>query len=301
MKKLIFEGAATALVTPFKEITENGEKKSVINYEESKKLIDFQINSGIKALVLLGTTGEAATLSETERTEFLEFAIKYIDSRVPVIVGTGSNNTMQAVKLSKEAEKLGADALLVVTPYYNKTTQAGLVIHYSEIAKNTNLPIIVYTVPGRTGMKIEPETCKKLSEIENIVAIKEASGDISAILKIHQLCGNNLHIYSGNDDQIVSIYSVGGKGVISVLSNVYPKETTLMCEALKDNDYKKGLELQEKYLNITGLLFKEVNPIPVKYALKNVGIDAGLPRMPLIELTEANKEKIDLEMEKLND
>lgn len=285
MKKKIFEGAATALVTPF---SENG-----INFEEFGKLLEKQIQAGISGLIICGTTGEPATMTQEERTEVVRFAIEKIAGRVPAIIGTGSNSTKIAVENTIKAEKMGADAVLVVTPYYNKCTQEGIVKHYEEIAKNTKLPIIVYNVPGRTGVNILPETAKKLSEIENIVAIKEASGDITQIQKIHSLCKDNLYIYSGNDDQITSVYAVGGSGVISVISNIFPQETQEMCKAAEAGDFKKSLEMQEKYLPVIESLFCETNPIPAKYALKYAGIDGGIPRLPLTELTEEGKKKVD--------
>ena len=222
MKKIIFKGCGTAIATPF---TENG-----VNFEEFGKLIEDQIKNKVDSLIVCGTTGEAATMTLEERKETIKYAIEKVNKRIPVIVGTGSNNTAQAVEMTKFAESVGADGALVVTPYYNKTTQDGLLAHYKKIAENTNLPIILYSVPSRTGVNILPETCKRLSEIPNIVAIKEASGDISQIAEIAMLCGDNLNIYSGNDDQIVPILSLGGLGVISVLSNIMPEYTHNITE-----------------------------------------------------------------------
>ena len=282
MKKNIFKGCGTALSTPF---TKDG-----INFEEFGKLIEMQIENGVKALIVCGTTGEAATMTKEERNEVIKFAVEKTNGRIPVIVGTGANNTNVAIELSKEAEELGADGLLVVTPYYNKATQEGLVLHYTKIAESVKLPIILYSVAGRTGVNILPETVLKLSKIDNIVAIKEASGNLSQIAKIKSLCGDNIQIYSGNDDQIAPIYSVGGIGVISVLSNIFPKQTSEMCETLNEGDFKKGSKMQLEFIEMVEALFCEVNPIPVKYALNKIGIDGGIPRLPLTELTDKGKD-----------
>lgn len=282
MKKNIFKGCGTALATPF---TKDG-----INFEEFGKLIEMQIENGVKALIVCGTTGEAATMTKEERNEVIKFAVEKTNGRIPVIVGTGANNTNVAIELSKEAEELGADGLLVVTPYYNKATQEGLVLHYTKIAESVKLPIILYSVAGRTGVNILPETVLKLSKIDNIVAIKEASGNLSQIAKIKSLCGDNIQIYSGNDDQIAPIYSVGGIGVISVLSNIFPKQTSEMCETLNEGDFKKGSKMQLEFIEMVEALFCEVNPIPVKYALNKIGIDGGIPRLPLTELTDKGKD-----------
>ena len=217
MKKILFKGCGTAIVTPF---TDDG-----VNFEEFRKLIEFQIEEGIDALIVCGTTGESSTMTEKERKETIKFAVEVANGRVPVIAGTGGNCTKSVIEMTMWAESIGVDGALIVTPYYNKTTQAGLVTHYKEIASKTNLPIILYSVPSRTGVNITPETCLELSKIPNIVAIKEASGNISQVAEIKNLCGDNLHIYSGNDDQILPILSLGGIGVISVLSNVFPKDT----------------------------------------------------------------------------
>ena len=226
--------------------------------------------------------------------------VDIVRKRIPVIAGTGSNNTMQAMAMTKYAEEIGADGALIVTPYYNKTTQAGLVEHYKEIAKSTSLPIIVYNVPSRTGVNILPETFLELSKIENIVAVKEASGNISQVAKIKELCKDNLEIYSGNDDQIIPILSLGGIGVISVLSNIMPKFTHEMCINYLNGNTIKALDMQLKSLSLINNLFSEVNPIPVKYALKLIGFDFGKPRLPLVELSDKNKSIIEEEMKKLN-
>ena len=280
----IFKGCGTAISTPF---TENG-----VNFDEFGKLIENQILNGVDAIIVCGTTGESATMTETERKETIKYAINKINKRTKVIIGTGSNNTKVAVEMSKFAEEAGADAVLVVTPYYNKTTQQGLIAHYTEIAKSIKLPIIMYNVPSRTGVNILPETCKELSKIENIVAIKEASGNISQVAKIVTLCGDNLDIYSGNDDQIIPILSLGGKGVISVLSNVMPKYTHEMTQKYFDGKQEEATKMQLDVIDLIDELFREVNPIPVKYALNLMGYNYGKPRLPLIELSDVNKEKL---------
>lgn len=292
MKKVIFEGCGTAIVTPF---TDEG-----VNFEEFRKLIEFQIENNVDAIIVCGTTGEASTMTEQEKKETIKFAIDIAKGRTKVIVGTGSNNTKAAVEMSRFAEEAGADGILVVTPYYNKTTQAGLIAHYTEIAKNVNLPIIMYSVPGRTGVNILPETCLELSKIENIVAIKEASGNLSQVAKIASLCRDDLAIYSGNDDQIVPVLSLGGKGVISVLSNVMPKYTHDMVQKYFDGDVKDATRMQLDVIDLTDALFVEVNPIPAKYALNLMGFDFGVPRLPLIELSDKNKELMKNVMKKHN-
>lgn len=282
MKKTIFEGCGTAIVTPF---TDDG-----VNFEEFKKLIEFQIKNEVDAIIVCGTTGEAATMTMEEKKATIKFAIDTIAKRTKVVVGTGSNNTRAAIEMSKFAEEVGADGILVVTPYYNKTTQQGLIAHYREIAKSVKLPIIMYSVPGRTGVNILPETCKELSKIENIVAIKEASGNISQVAKIASLCQDDLAIYSGNDDQIIPILSLGGKGVISVLSNVMPKYTHDMTKKYFEGNVKEATKMQLDVIDLTDALFAEVNPIPVKYALNLMGFNFGIPRLPLVELSDKNKE-----------
>ena len=276
MKKTIFEGCGTAIVTPF---TEEG-----VNFEEFKKLIEFQIENKVEAIIVCGTTGESATMTTEEKKETIKFAIDIVAKRTKVVVGTGSNNTKSAIEMSKYAEEAGADAILVVTPYYNKTTQQGLIAHYTEIAKSVKLPIIMYNVPSRTGVNILPETCKELSKIDNIVAIKEASGNISQVAKIASLCQEDLDIYSGNDDQIIPILSLGGKGVISVLSNIMPKYTHEMIKKYFEGNVKEATKMQLDTIDLIDALFVEVNPIPVKYALNLMGFDTGILRLPLIEM-----------------
>lgn len=285
MKKILFKGCGTAIATPF---TEDG-----INFEEFKKLIEFQIKQGVDSIIVCGTTGESSTMTEEERKQTIKFAIDTVAGRIPVIAGTGANNTTAAIEMSKYAESVGADGLLIVTPYYNKTTQAGLIAHYSAIAKEVSLPIILYSVPSRTGVNILPETCLELSKIENIVAIKEASGNISQIAKIASLCQDNLHIYSGNDDQIIPILSLGGLGVISVLSNIEPKFTHNMVMNYLEGNKEEALKAQLQCLPLVEALFCEVNPIPVKTALNIKGYHYGIPRLPLIPLSKTGKEKLE--------
>lgn len=292
MKKIIFEGCGTAIVTPF---TEEG-----VNFEEFGKLIEDQIEGGVDAIIVCGTTGESSTMTKEERKETMKYAIGKINGRVKVILGTGSNNTKDAIEMSKYAESIGADAVLVVTPYYNKTTQKGLIQHYKAIAKEITLPIIMYSVPSRTGVNINPETCLELSKIENIAAIKEASGNISQVAKIAHLCKDNLTIYSGNDDQIIPVMSLGGKGVISVLSNVMPKYTADMCHKYLNGEEKEATKMQIDVIDLIDALFVEVNPIPVKHALNKMGYNFGIPRLPLIEMSDKNKELIEEIMKKHN-
>lgn len=292
MKEVIFKGCGTAIVTPF---TEDG-----VNFEEFGKLIENQIENQIDAIIVCGTTGESATMTEQEKKETIKYAIEKVAKRTKVVVGTGSNNTKSAIEMSKFAEEAGADALLVVTPYYNKTTQKGLIMHYTAIANEVKLPIIMYSVPSRTGVNIAPETCKELAKIPNIVAIKEASGNISQVAKIASLCGDDLAIYSGNDDQIIPVLSLGGKGVISVLSNIMPKYTHEMCYKYFEGNVCEAAKMQLDVIDLTDALFCEVNPIPAKYALNLMGYNFGKPRMPLIELSDSNKEILKQVMQKHN-
>ena len=292
MKNTIFKGCGTAIATPF---TEDG-----VNFEEFGKLLEDQIEAGVDAIIVCGTTGESATMSEKEKKETIKFAIDKIAKRTKVVIGTGSNNTKSAIEMSKYAEESGADALLVVTPYYNKTTQKGLVAHFKAIAESVSLPIIMYSVVSRTGVNITPETCLELSKVDNILAIKEASGNISQVAKIAALCGDNLDIYSGNDDQIIPVLSLGGKGVISVLSNVMPKYTHDMTYKYFNGEVEEATKMQLDVIDLIDALFSEVNPIPVKYALNLMGYNFGKPRMPLIELSDSNKEKMKEIMKKHN-
>lgn len=292
MKKEIFTGAAVAIVTPFND--------QGINYEELKKLIDFNIENSTDAIVIAGTTGESATMSDEEHKAVIKFTVDYVNKRVPVIAGTGSNDTLYAVRLSQYAEDTGADALLIVTPYYNKTTQSGLVKHYNYIADRVNIPIILYNVPSRTGVNISPKTCAELAKHKNIAAVKEASGNLSQIAEIKALCGDELTIYSGNDDQIVPILSLGGKGVISVLSNVAPKEAHNICQLFFDGKVEESAKLQLEYLKLINALFIEVNPIPVKTALGLMGYNVGPLRMPLFPMEECNLEVLKNELKAKN-
>lgn len=286
MKQVIFKGCGTALATPFKGDT--------VNIPEFKKLIEYQIANKCDCIIVCGTTGESATLTTEEKTELIKCAVKTCNKKIPVIVGTGSNNTQKAIEQSKITEKLGADGLLIVTPYYNKCTQEGLIQYYSAIAASVNLPIIMYNVPSRTGVNIEPQTCFELSKITNIVAIKEASGNISQIIKIANLCKDNLNIYSGNDDQILPILSLGGIGVISVLSNIYPTVVHNICFNYFDGKIDKARDLQLSSLPLINALFEEVNPIPIKSVLNLLGFDFGLPRPPLTQASLALRKKLKL-------
>ncbi len=286
----IFKGAGVAIATPFYE---NGD----VNYEEFARLIDFQIENGTDAIIVCGTTGEAATMSEREHMEVVKFCIEKVAKRVPVIAGTGSNCTATAIELSKEAESYGADAVLSVTPYYNKATQGGLIAHFAAIADAISIPIILYNVPSRTGCNLLPETVVKLAkEHENIVAIKDATGNISQTIKMMSLAQGCIDLYSGDDDQIVPIMSVGGLGVISVLSNVAPRQTHEICQKCLEGDFAAARELQFKAYPLVKALFSEVNPIPVKAALNMIGFAAGPLRLPLTEMEDANKEHLREEM-----
>ena len=281
MKKILFKGVGSAVPTPFDE---NG-----VNISEFRKFLQFQIDNNVDALIVCGTTGESSTMTRDEKIIAINCALEVANEKIPVIVGTGSNNTREAIEMSKIVERLGADGILVVTPYYNKTTQRGLIAHYKAIAESVSLPIILYNVPSRTGVNIEPQTCLELSKIDNIVAIKEASGNISQVAQISNLCGDNLYIYSGNDDQIVPICSLGGIGVISVLSNIKPKFVHDMVYDFLDGNIDKARKMQLNVLPLINSLFSEVNPIPVKYALNELGFNFGVPRLPLVEFSDNNK------------
>ena len=282
--KPIFTGAATALVTP---LTENG-----VDYPAFEKLINWQIDSGIDALVICGTTGEASTLTDEEHREVLKFAAEVVKGRVPIIAGTGSNDTAYAIDMTKFACELGYDAMLVVTPYYNKTTQKGLIAMFTAIADASTKPVILYNVPSRTGVNIEPATYAALADHPMIAAIKEAGGNISKIVETAALVGDKLDIYSGNDDQIVPILACGGKGVISVLSNVVPGETSRMCKTFFAGDVKGAMDLQVKYLPLTNALFCEVNPIPVKAAMAALGFCENYLRLPLVPMEDAHEQML---------
>ena len=292
MKKIIFKGCGTAIITPF---TEDG-----VNFDEFGKLLEDQIKNHVDAIIVCGTTGEASTMTLEEKKATIKYAIDKVAKRIPVIAGTGGNCTKSVIEMTKYAESVGADGALIVTPYYNKTTQDGLVAHYSEIAKNTKLPIILYSVPGRTGVNILPSTCLELSKIENIVAIKEASGNLSQIAEIKSLCGDELNIYSGNDDQITPILSVGGIGVISVLSNVMPEYTHNIVDNFLNGNTKEAIEMQIKAIPLIKALFCEVNPIPVKAALNMLGWNMGTPRLPLIPLSEKGTTQMEKALKDMN-
>ncbi len=289
MKKRIFTGCATALVTPFND-------DCSVNYPRLRSLIEEQIAGGVDALVICGTTGESATLDNDEHIKVLEEAVSVANKRVPIIAGTGSNDTMYAAQLSQHAEALGVDGLLMVTPYYNKTSQNGLINHYFYVADRVKTPIILYNVPSRTGTAIKPETYKELSKHENIVAIKEANGDISSIAKTMSLCQGDLDLYSGNDDEIVPIMSLGGIGVISVLSNILPKETHDICAEFLNGNVDKARDMQLKYVSLINALFSDVNPIPVKEAMNMMGLGMGPLRMPLAPMTESARAALKAEL-----
>lgn len=288
MKKILFQGSATALVTPF-----HGDGS--VNYDVLSKLIEFQIKNGTQGLVILGTTGESPTISYEEREKIITSVVSQVNKRIPVIVGTGSNCTRVAIELTNNAESLGADGVLIVTPFYNKCSQSGIVKHYSAISSKTRLPIIVYNVPSRTGVNINPETYKELSKIGNIVAAKEANGDISSVIKTKYLCGDDLNIYSGNDDQTLPMISIGAIGVISVFSNIMPFESQQIAS---NSDNAK--ELLMKYCDLMNDLFCDVNPIPVKYAMNYLGVNCGECRLPLCSLSESSKVKIESTLKKHN-
>lgn len=283
MKKTVFTGAGVAIVTPF--YPDNS-----INYKLLGENIEYQLENKTDAIVICATTGESPTLSDEEHIETIKFAVKKVRGRVPVIAGAGSNDTAYAIHLAEEAQQAGADALLVVTPYYNKTSQRGLVRHFNAIADSVNIPIILYNVPSRTGLNIKPETYFELSKHPNIVATKEANGDISSVLKTRALCGDNLDIYSGNDDQITAITALGGKGVISVLSNIVPGIAHNIVQYALDNDIKKSAELQIEYCDLCNDLFIDVNPIPIKEAMSMMGCRVGECRMPLYRMNDKARE-----------
>lgn len=285
MKKHIFTGSGVAIITPMYEDLS-------INYEKLGDLIDIQIENKTDSIIICGTTGEPATMTDKEHIECIEFAIKYVHGRVPVVAGVGSNNTSRAVEMSQEAKSLGADALLHCTPYNNKTSQRGLVAHFEAIANATDLPIIMYNVPSRTGLNIAVDTYKILAEHKNIVAAKEASGNISQVAQIKAACGDKLDIYSGNDDQIVPIMSLGGIGVISVLANILPKETHDICELYLTGDVKASCALQLKLMDLIGAIFMDVNPIPAKEALNLLGLNVGECRLPLVKMEAAQIAKL---------
>ncbi len=282
MKNPIFTGAAVAIITPMHE-------DGTVNFEEFARFVDWQIENGTDAIVICGTTGESSTLDVDEHMAAIKWCIEYVNGRIPVIAGTGSNSTASAIEMSVEACEYGADALLLVTPYYNKTSQAGLIAHYTAIHDATDKPIILYNVPSRTGLNIKPETALELSKLPRINGIKEASGNLDQIAKVKELCGDELNIWSGNDDQIVDILDRGGLGVISVLSNVCPQETHDIVAKYLDGDKEASKALMDKYMKLAKTLFCDVNPIPVKEAVNLMGYKAGHCRMPLVDLSDENK------------
>lgn len=286
----LFKGSGVAIVTPFDE---NG-----VNFKKLEELLEWHIKSGTDAIIVCGTTGEASTMSEAERKETIKFTVDIVNKRIPVIAGTGTNNTAASISMSKWAESIGVDGLLIITPYYNKTTQKGLVEHFKAINDSVNIPIIVYNVPGRTGMNISAKTLLEISKFQNIVAIKEASGDISQVAEYKALCGDKIDIYSGNDDQIIPILSLGGIGVISVLANIIPKEVHEMCKLYLNGNTKEALEIQLKTLSLTNSLFIETNPIPVKTAMNLMGLNVGELRLPLCSMNENNLNVLKEELSK---
>ncbi len=285
MKNTIFTGAGVAIITPMLE-------DGAVDFSGLAKNINDQIENGTDAIIICGTTGESSTLSDEEHRDCIRFAVEHTHNRVPVIAGTGSNDTKYAIELSRDAQDIGADALLLVTPYYNKTTQRGLVAHYRAIADSVDLPMILYNIPSRTGVGFDVATIDVLADHKNICAVKEASGNIGYTAKLAAKCGEKIDIYSGNDDMIVPIMSLGGKGVISVLSNILPSETHRMAQYCLDNDYPSATQMQLEYLPLINDLFMEVNPIPVKEAMNQMGIPAGPCRMPLVEMTQEHKAKM---------
>ncbi len=285
MKKTIFKGAGVAVVTPFNA-------DGSVDYEKMKELVEFQVTSGIDAIISCGTTGESSTLTEEEHLKVIEVTTKAVNGRIPVIAGTGSNDTAFAIEMSKEVEKIGVDGLLLVTPYYNKTSQKGLIESFIKIADNTNLPSIVYNVPSRTGVNILPETYKVLSGHERIVATKEANHDISSIAKTMSLCGDDLAVYTGEDDQVLPTIALGGIGMISVCANIIPKETKLLTDTLLKGDYVTARAMVFKYVKLMNALFSDVNPIPVKEAMHQMGLCSNLCRLPLTTMTDEGAEKL---------
>lgn len=285
MKNPIFTGAGVAIITPF---TADGK----VNEKVLAEIIEYQISHSTDAIVICGTTGESATLDHNEHTQAIKIAVDVTAGRIPVIAGTGSNDTAYALKLSNDAEKLGVDGLLMVTPYYNKASQEGLIKHFNYVADRVSTPIILYNVPSRTGCEIKPETYSELAKNKMIYAAKEATGNLSSIAKTISLVPEDFAIYSGNDDQITPIMSLGGKGVISVLSNILPQVAHDIAQTALDGDFKKSAELQLKYLELCNAMFMDVNPIPVKVAMRMMGIDVGPLRLPLCDMTPANTEKL---------
>ncbi|MDO5038392.1 4-hydroxy-tetrahydrodipicolinate synthase [Clostridium sp.] len=286
----MFEGSGVALITPF---TETG-----VDYDKLKEILEWHVKEGTDSIIICGTTGEATTMTLDEKKEVIKFTVDTINGRIPVIAGTGSNNTKASIEMSKYAESVGVSAVLVITPYYNKTNHKGLLKHFESINNAINIPIILYNVPSRTGMNITPDTLKELSKLNNVVAIKEASGDLSQVAKMAEACGDRIDIYSGNDDQIIPIMSLGGKGVISVLANVIPKETHNMTRMYLDGKCHDASKMQLEYLTLANSLFLETNPIPVKTALNLMGFKVGPLRLPLYEMDDALKNQLENTLKK---
>lgn len=284
----LFKGSGVAIVTPFND--------KGVDLKKLEELLEWHIESGTDAIIICGTTGEASTMTEQERKDAIKLTVDVVKKRIPVIAGTGNNCTQSSVDMSKWAESVGVDALLVITPYYNKTTQKGLVEHFKAVASEVKIPIVVYNVPGRTGMNIQPKTLKELCEIENIVAIKEASGDISQIAQMKALCRDKIDIYSGNDDQVIPILSVGGIGVISVLANIIPKDMHNMCKLFSEGKIEEALKIQLDSFALTKAMFIETNPIPIKTAMNILGMNAGKLRLPLCDMSQANLEILKTEL-----
>lgn len=288
----IFKGSGVAIITPFNE---NG-----IDYEKLRELLEWHIKESTDAIVICGTTGEATTMTEQEKKDAIKFTVDVVNKRIPVIAGTGGNNTKTSIEMSLYAENVGVDGLLVITPYYNKTNAEGLIMHFKAINDAVKTPIILYNVPSRTNMNIAPETLLKLTELNNVVAIKEASGDMSQVAKMKALCGDKIDIYSGNDDQIIPILSLGGIGVISVAANIIPKIVHDMCDLYLNGDCFKATKLQLDYLELMNNLFIETNPIPVKTAMNVIGMNVGELRLPLYNMNDKNKETLVNTLKKYN-
>ncbi|MEL7596789.1 MAG: 4-hydroxy-tetrahydrodipicolinate synthase [Clostridiaceae bacterium] len=286
----LFKGSGVAIVTPF--------TNDKVNFNKLKELLEWHVKSGTDAIIVCGTTGEASTMSESEKKEVIKFTVDVINKRIPVIAGTGNNNTLSSINMSKWAESIGVDGLLVITPYYNKTTQKGIVEHFKAIDSNVNIPIIAYNVPGRTGLNIAPKTLLKLCQLNNIVAIKEASGNISQIAEMKALCGDKIDIYSGNDDQIIPVLSLGGIGVISVVANLFPKDVHDICQLYTNGNHAEALKLQLKMLPLINSLFIETNPIPVKTAMNVLNMEVGNLRLPLCEMDQSNLDILKEELKK---
>ncbi|NFO30295.1 4-hydroxy-tetrahydrodipicolinate synthase [Clostridium botulinum] len=280
----VFEGSGVAIVTPFND--------KGVDYDKLKDLLEWHVKEGTDSIVICGTTGEATTMTENEKKTVIKFAVDVINKRIPVIAGTGSNNTLSAIEMSRYAQSVGVDAILVITPYYNKTSQKGLFKHFKAVNDSVNIPIILYNVPSRTGVNITPKALVQIAELNNVVAIKEASGNISQIMEMKSLCKDKIDIYSGNDDQMVPIMSLGGKGVISVLANVIPNEVHTLTKKCLEGKFDEALDIQLNRLKLTNALFIETNPIPVKTAMNLMGFEVGSLRLPLCEMEDSNLETL---------